>query len=126
MSCRQTKCCCCIPIKTGTYIIGGIHAIYLLLFVSQGDYLGAALNFFAGSTFLFMVFRDSSFTRGLFFAAFFTYVLTVVFLNLYFTFFMLEEDKVLFDIAVREKCEAFQAEEGGFEETPFTDMDECV
>ena len=93
MPCKQTKCCCCIPIKIGSHIIGGMHAIYILLFISQGDYLGAILNFFAGSAFIAMVFRDTSFTRGIFFAAFLTYVITVLLLNLYFTFFMLDSDK---------------------------------
>ena len=108
MFCKQKKCCCCIPIKVGTYIIGGLHAIYFVLFLVKADYLGAALNLFSGSTFLAMVFKDSSFTRGIFFAAFATYVISVALFNLYFTFFMIEADQQKFELAVRERCDEFE------------------
>ena len=84
------------------------------------------MNFFAGSSFVLMVFKDTSFTRGIFFAAFTTYVLTVTLINLYFTLFMLDEDQELFDAAVKERCQQFQQESAGFDDTPFADMEDCV
>ena len=126
MFCKQSKCCCCIPIKIGTYIIGGLHALYFVLFLTKSDWLGAALNLFSGSTFLAMVFRDTSFTRGAFFAAFATYVITVALLNLYFTFFLVGDDQAQFELAVRERCDEFEAQAGGFEKTQYDGIDDCI
>ena len=126
MFCIQSKCCCCIPIKVGTYIIGGLHAIYFFLFLTKADWLGAALNLFSGSTFIAMVVKDSSFTRGIFFAAFATYVICVALFNLYFTFFMVEEDREKFEIAVRTRCDELEVKAGGFDKTEYTDIDDCI
>ena len=105
--CQTKRCCCCIPIKCGTNIIGGLHAVYFLLFLYKGDFLGAAINFFSGSTFIAMMVKDTGFMRGLFCAAFTTYVCTVAILSFYFTFFMWEEDYKMFRLAVKERCMAF-------------------
>ena len=98
MPCKASKCCCCVPIKWGTYIIGGLHAVYLCLFLYRPDYLGAALNFFVGTTFVFMLFKDTAMMRGIFFAAFSTYICMITALNLYFTFFITGIEKNMFQL----------------------------
>ena len=101
MPCKTGKCCCCIPIRCGTNIIGGLHAIYLFYFLYSGEFVGASLNFFAGTTFIIMLVKDSAMMRGIFCAAFTTYVCMILVLNLYYTFFKIGEDKKMFDMAVR-------------------------
>ena len=90
---KANKCCCCIPIKVGTYLIGAIHLFYLVIFMMQFHLLDAALNFFCATTFLVMIFKDTQFTRMCFYASFQTYVLLILVLELYTLFFPWEDQK---------------------------------
>ena len=67
---KASACCCCIPIKAGAYVIGAIHLFYLAIFIAEFHLLDAALNFFCGTTFLVMIFKDTQFTRMCFYASF--------------------------------------------------------
>ena len=53
------KCCCCINIKAGAYIIGGIHVLGLLIGIYMLDPLQISLEVFCGITFLLMVRKDT-------------------------------------------------------------------
>ena len=108
MNCKTKRCCCCVPIKTGTYVIGALHAIYFVLFIMEPNFIGASLNFFCMSTFFAMVFKDSPFTRQIFFTAFATYVFLIAMLNVYFTFFRFEDDEVRFNAAIENQCLAYE------------------
>ena len=90
MACKIGKCCCCISIKCGTNIIGGIHAVYLFLCLYAGALIGATLNFFSGTAFIVMLVKDSAMTRGIFCASFITYVCLINALNIYAMFFRME------------------------------------
>ena len=56
---KLTKCCCCVPVKIGAYIIGFFHVLGLFLGVVLINPLQITLEIFCGLTFLLMVFRDS-------------------------------------------------------------------
>ena len=104
MNCKTKKCCCCIPVKIGTYLIGGIHVIYLFLFLYKHAVVDAVLNLFTGMTFITMLLKDSQFTRMVFFAAFVTYVCIFNSLDIYFTLFPWEDEKQMIDEVITNDC----------------------
>ena len=126
MNCRTKSCCCCISIRNGTYLIGVLHAVYFVMFLLEPNFIGASLNFFCMSTFIAMVFKDTAFTRSIFFTAFATYVVLIAVLNLYFTFFRFEEDETRFTNKVTDECTRFEVVNHGFENSQFQDLDDCV
>ena len=56
---KVSKCCCCVPIKTGTYIIGWLQVVGSVLFIFTGNALALSLTVFCAASFLLMFFRDS-------------------------------------------------------------------
>ena len=56
---KVSKCCCCIPVKTGANIIGCIHVLGLLAGLYMINPLQISLELFCGATFVYMVYRDS-------------------------------------------------------------------
>ena len=64
------RCCCCLSVKTGTYIIGCLHILSspVDIFMLEPEYI--ALHFFIVGSFLTMVYRDSAVNRMYYFAAY--------------------------------------------------------
>ena len=122
---KANKCCCCIPIKAGAYLIGAIHLFYLVIFIMEFHILDAALNFFCGTTFAVMVFKDTQFTRMCFFAAFQTYVLLILALELYTLVFPFEDQQEAMDVVLTRDCKQLEINEGGYENTVYKDLAEC-
>ena len=75
---RLNKCCCCIPVKTGAYAIGLLHAIGLFSGVRKLDPLLIVLEVFCGCSFLLMVFRDNESKR---FSYFLSYIINMFLIN---------------------------------------------
>ena len=92
MVCKLNKCCCCVPIKIGASIIGGLHVFFLVMSLYKQAYVNAALNLFSGTVFLVMLYKDTQFTRLVFFATFITQVLLIIALDIYFILFPWVED----------------------------------
>ena len=101
---KANKCCCCIPIKAGTYLIGAIHLFYLITFIMKFHIIDAALNFFCGTTFAVMLFKDTQNTRMCFYTAFQTYVLLILALELYTLFFPFEDQQEAMDKILTKDC----------------------
>ena len=65
----ESKCCCVIPLKVGVYIIGILTVLTLLPELYKFFMWRTILTTVASLAFVAMVFKDSTFTRGLFFVA---------------------------------------------------------
>ena len=65
-----SKCCCCISIKTGVYIIGIWHMLILTAGLFEAEYVRVTIELFTALSFLFMIFKDSIMTRMYFFATY--------------------------------------------------------
>mmetsp|Transcript_24879 Transcript_24879/g.33988 ORF Transcript_24879/g.33988 Transcript_24879/m.33988 type:complete len:172 (+) Transcript_24879:3-518(+) len=124
---RVTRCCCCVPIKVGAYIIGSIHVIGLILGVILVSPLQISLEIFCGATFLYMAYRDNEKNRLLYFAAYAVYCFILGFIRMVFVFWD-KDEKAL----VQQYCKTLQdqidmAREGkpGWEATDFANVQDC-
>ena len=88
---KLTRCCCCIQIKTGAYIIGSFHVIGLVFAILFFAPLKISLEVFCGCTFLYMVYKDSKLIRLLYFAAYVTYCAILAILHAVFLFWNRDE-----------------------------------
>lgn len=91
MKLRVKRCCCCVPIKIGAYIIGGIHVLGLIIGIVRMSPVSVSLDIFCGSTFLYMIYRDSQKSRLLYFATYAVYAFVVVGIHLIFVFWKQDE-----------------------------------
>ena len=89
------RCCFCASVKTGTYIIGGMHAFGLILGLMALNPIKVVFELFTGLTFLWMVYKDGEQSRLLFFAAFSVYVVILGCLEIYFTLFPNQEEDAM-------------------------------
>ena len=73
---KVDNCCCCLSVGTGTKIIGFLLVLDLIGELNHPtvNHLRWALKLFVAGVFLFMLIRDSKFSRMLFF---FTYLANV-------------------------------------------------
>ena len=111
------KCCCCISIKTGVYIIGAWHILILLGGLFEAQYLRVTIELFTALSFMVMIFRDSIMTRMYFFA---TYCIFCVIWNIIMiggSYNVLRKKTLMV-----EKCK----EEGIMKALQTSSMDECV
>ena len=92
---KVAKCCCCISIKTGAFIIGAIHVVGLLLGVIWVSPLQISLEIFCGATFLYMVYRDCERNRLLYFASYCVYAFTLGIIRLIFVFWDKDEKAIV-------------------------------
>ena len=124
---RVAKCCCCIPVKTGSYIIGSFHVIGLILGLLMLNPLQVSLEVFCGVTFLMMVYRDSEQKRLFYFTAYVVYIVTLGAIRLFFVFWD-HDEKAL----VRKFCEDVEAKivqpagnDIGWKATDYTSLEDC-
>ena len=96
-----SKCCCCVPVKTGVYIIGFLHLAGLILGIFTVNPIQISLEIFCGVTFVRMLYRDNAQSRLFYFAAYVVYVGIVGVLRLVFVFWDKNEKQM-----VRDYCEA--------------------
>ena len=89
---KVSKCCCCIKVKTGAYIIGILHVLGVIFGTIDMDFIKVAMDIFCGATFLLMVFKDSEQKRLFYFAAYVCYSVLIVILHLIFLFWREDED----------------------------------
>ena len=90
---RVTKCCCCIQIKTGTYIIGSLHVLGLVAGIFRLQLLTITLEIFTGCTFLYMVYRDSERNRLLYFTAYCCYAVILAVIRTIFVLWQSDESQ---------------------------------
>ena len=88
---KLSKCCCCIRVKTGAYIIGSIHVLGLALGLIFMEPLTISLEAFCGCTFILMVWKDSAQKRLFYFAAYVVYALMIGGIRIVFTFWNKDE-----------------------------------
>ena len=120
---KASKCCCCIPIKTGAYIIGCIHVLGVIIGIAQLDVLKIALDIFCGATFLVMVFRDSEWVRMLYFAVYLVYTAIIIVVHLIFALWDRDEEASASNTC--SDIELKQETDKGWKDTPYKDMDDC-
>ena len=60
-------CCCCIPVKTGAYILGSLLLISLTEEFKELFPFRSLINLFTSAMFLMMVFQDTERARKNFF-----------------------------------------------------------
>ena len=121
---RVSKCCCCIPVKTGAYIIGCIHVLGMVIGLIQLDMIKVALDVFCGCTFLLMVFKDSEQKRLFYFAAYLVYTGIITVMHLIFAFWDKDEE-----LKTNQTCTDLSLNSTGkkdpWEGTPYKDMEDC-
>lgn len=78
------KCCFCLDVRTGAYLIGCVHLLSLIYGVYALDLLHVALEAFCGVTFLLMVAKDSEQARLFYFAAYAVQVVILTAMRVYF------------------------------------------
>ena len=76
---RVNKCCCCISVKTGVYIIGVWHLIIMIAGLFEAEYVRVSLELFTAISFIILVAKDSANTRQFFFV---TYSIFCVLFNI--------------------------------------------
>ena len=89
---KVSKCCCCIKVKTGAYIIGVLHVLGVIFGLIDMNLIRVAMDIFCGATFLLMVFKDSEQKRLFYFAAYACYSGLIVVLHLVFLFWDKDEE----------------------------------
>ena len=60
---KVNKCCCCISVKTGVYIIGIWHVIVLIGGLFNHQLVRVSLELFTAIAFIVMCARDNAATR---------------------------------------------------------------
>ena len=89
---KVKNCCCCIPVKTGAYIIGFVHVIGAMFGIIQLDLVKVALDIFCGMTFLLMIFKDGESSRLFYFAAYMAYTGIIIAVHLVFIIWDQDEE----------------------------------
>ena len=57
------KCCCCIKVKTGVYLIGGWHVFMMISGLFNVNIIRVSLEAFTAISFIVMLFKDTANTR---------------------------------------------------------------
>ncbi len=124
---RVTKCCCCISIKTGAYIIGVFHVIGLLLGILLVSPLQISLEVFCGCTFLYMIYRDREQNRLLYFTAYCVYAAMLATIRMVFVFWDHDEKQIIRSYCkqIEEKVVLADVKPNGWEATEYKDMNDC-
>ena len=122
MAYKVKKCCCCVSISTGAKVIGALHAIGLLIGLMTMNPIKVAMEFFTGSTFVYMIYRDGEQSRLLFFSAFTVYVTILGLIELYFVVKPAENEEKLL---VKNYCVAIETAYGGFNGTEYASLTDC-
>ena len=125
---RVSKCCCCVPLKTGAYAIGCIHVFGLLVGLIQMQPLTVSLEAFCGCTFLVMVYKDAPQKRLFYFTAYVVYAFMLGVTRMIFTFWERDEKEIVSDF-----CNAINdapVEEGGkpadiWSKTEYDSLEDC-
>ena len=60
---KVNKCCCCIKIKSGVYLIGAWHVLMLIAGLFSVNIIRVALEVFTAIAFVVMLFKDTATTR---------------------------------------------------------------
>ena len=118
---KLTKCCCCIPVKTGTYIIGYLHIVTFIAGVVLINPFQISLDFLCWLIFLVMVIRDSQQKRLFYFAAYCVYVALLSMSRLFFIVWDYNERPL-----VVEKCQQisnYVMEK--WDQTDYKDVSDC-
>ena len=125
---RVSKCCCCIPIRTGAYIIGAFHVFGLILGVLNASLFLIALEVFCGCTFLYMLYRDAKQSRLFYFAAFCVYAAINALIHLVFVFWDHDEKRMVKANCklIDEKVVHGEDSHRGWAELGFKDKDDCI
>ena len=89
---KVSKCCCCIRVKTGAYIIGFLHVLGVITGLIEFNPVQIALDIFCGATFLLMLFKDSEQKRLFYFAAYLVYSGMIIVMHLIFFFWDKDEE----------------------------------
>ena len=88
---RVKKCCCCVPVKIGAYLIGSVHVLGLMIGILLVSPLQIVMEIFCGCTFLYMAYRDTEKNRLLYFAAYAVYCVILGGLRMLFVFWDRDE-----------------------------------
>ena len=125
---RVSKCCCCISIKQGCYLIGAIHLVSLVLGLISVNPLQIALDVFTGCTFLHMVLRDSEQARLFYFSAYSVYALFLGSIRLVLVLWDADGKTI-----VKEYCDELEelvvlddANTQGWASTDYSSMQDCL
>ena len=84
---RTTNCCYCFNIKAGIYLIGISHLFYLGGFALEDHLYHALINLVAATAFIAMIYKDTEFTRMVFYVTYQTYVVALVIMEIYFNYY---------------------------------------
>ena len=124
--CKLKKCCCCIPLRYGVYIIGLMISLALMESLimpfipisflqdlqDYADtnmkvyfYIKAGLELMLIMSYISMIVKDSRQTRDIVYRAYILYVLIVTGLSLFIAFFPSEGSRQLDHEAITEYCE---------------------
>ena len=88
---RVRKCCCCIPIKIGAYIIGTFHVLGLLVGIYLMSLATICLEVFCATAFLLMIYKDSKEKRLFYLATYVVLQCIVAVIRMVFTFWKKDE-----------------------------------
>ena len=118
---RVKKCCCCIPIKIGAYIIGSFHVLGLLIGMYFFDMISICLEVFCATAFLFMIYKDSQQKRLIYFSTYMVLQCILAVIRMVFTFWQKDEA-----YGIRLYCAEVGAHFGGaWDKTDFKDEEDC-
>ena len=92
---KVRRCCFCIPVKVGAYVIGCIHVLGLLIGILIFSPLQISLEIFCGCTFLYMAYRDNEKNRLLYFAAYVVYSFILASIRMIFVFWDRDEKEMV-------------------------------
>ena len=94
---QLTKCCCCISIKTGAYIIGSLHVLGLVGGFLLLNPLQIAMEIFCGGAFLMMIYKDNLKNRLMYFSAYVVYLVILATIRMIFVFWNHDEKALVAD-----------------------------
>ena len=118
---RVRKCCCCIPIKIGAYIIGTFHVLGLLMGIYLMSLATICLEVFCATAFLLMIYKDSKEKRLFYFATYVVLQCIVAVIRMVFTFWKKDEA-----YGIRIYCAEMKDSVGGsWDKTDFKDEEDC-
>ena len=138
--CRLSKCCFCVPVRYGVYMIGFFLSVGLIQSVltpllpvkffqelkQEADanmwafyYLKAALELMTIICYACMLFKDSKTSRGLVLKSYLTYVVVVTILAFYMALFPSKSSQLLDDTAIEKYCQELS-------DADFANEDDCL
>ena len=121
---RLTKCCCCIPIKVGAYIIGGLHVFGMLAGLYLMSAVQISLEMFCGISFLYMLYKDTQQNRMLYFSSYCVYAAFLFAIRAVFVFWKADEHEM-----VRQICHGIERdlelEKREWSSTDYKDARDC-